>query len=381
MPYGALLALAAVVFTAVVTEILPTGLLPLMSRGLHASDSQVGQLVSIYAITTAITAIPLTALTRRIPRKALLISLVLGFAAVNGVTALAPSYPVVFMARLVGGMLAGLLWAMAAGFAMRMVPSQNAGRALSIAMIGTPLAFAFGLPIATALGAALGWRPAFGIIAAVGVLLAGCAALLLPSLTTSDDRQRTATFRSVLRMPGLVAVLAATAVFVLGHNIAYTYIAPLVAASGPHSRLDLVLIVFGVMAVPGVLLAGTVADRHMRTSVVVASVVLALSMVALGLFAGSPAVVFAVAAVWGLAYGAAPTLFQTAPARIAGDDADIAQAMVVATWNVAIAIGAFAGGAVLDAWGIEAVPWPAAALAIAAAVIALSVRPAFRSAP
>ncbi|HWD63453.1 MAG TPA: MFS transporter, partial [Humibacter sp.] len=151
MPYGALIALAAVIFTAVVTEILPAGLLPLMSRGLHASESQIGQLVSIYAITTAVTAIPLTTLTRRIPRKILLITLVLGFAAVNGITAFAPSYPIVFVARLVGGMLAGLLWAMAAGYAMRTVPARHAGRALSIAMVGTPLAFAFGLPIATAL--------------------------------------------------------------------------------------------------------------------------------------------------------------------------------------------------------------------------------------
>ncbi|MFB9311407.1 MFS transporter [Agromyces hippuratus] len=114
-----------------------------MSADLGASESQIGQLVAIYAVTTAITAIPLTAVTRSLPRKPLLVGLVIGFALVNGVTAIADSYTVILIARMFGGMLAGLLWAMAAGYAMRTVEPEHSGRALSIAMVGTPLAFAF----------------------------------------------------------------------------------------------------------------------------------------------------------------------------------------------------------------------------------------------
>jgi predicted MFS family arabinose efflux permease len=103
-------------------------------------------------------------------------------------------------------------------------------------------------------------------------------------------------------------------------------------------------------------------------------------MVALALLTAQPVAVFVAVAAWGLAYGAAPTLFQAAPARIAGEDADVAQAMVVATWNGSIAIGAFLGGIVLDSWGVGALPWPALVLALVAAVIAIAVRPAFRPA-
>ncbi|KRC61896.1 hypothetical protein ASE14_13990 [Agromyces sp. Root81] len=377
LPLNGLLALAAVVFTGVVTEILPAGLLPQMSADLGASESQIGQLVAIYAVTTAITAIPLTAVTRSLPRKPLLVGLVIGFALVNGVTAIADSYMVILIARMFGGMLAGLLWAMAAGYAMRTVAPEHSGRALSIAMVGTPLAFAFGLPIATTLGAAIGWRAAFGVIAVVGVGLAIWAAAALPSFAGERSGQRPS-LSSVLRMPGLAAVLATTAAFVLAHNIAYTYIAPLTVASGIDRHLDLALLVFGVLAVVGVIGAGALVDRRMRSMVLVATALLGLAMIAIGLFAAQPVVVYVALGAWGIAYGTAPTLLQAAPARIAGDAADVAQSMVVATWNGSIAAGAFLGGLALDSMGVEVLPWLALALLAVAAVIAATARAAFR---
>lgn len=376
LPYGGLLALAAVVFTGVVTEILPAGLLPQMSADLGISASQVGSLVAVYAIATAITAIPLVALTRAVPRKMLLVCLVLGFALVNGVTALAPSYAVIVVARVIGGMLAGLLWAMAAGYAMRMVEPARSGKALSIAMVGTPLAFAFGLPIATALGSLWGWREAFGAMTVLSLVLALWAAIALPSFPGEKAGDRP-TLSAVLRMPGLVAVLATTGIFVLGHNIAYTYIAPLTAASGVAAHLDIALLVFGVLAVGGVLTAGVLVDRRLRSMVVIAAALLGAAMLALGLWSTNPVVVFAAIAVWGFAYGGAPTLFQSAPARIAGPAADVAQSMIVATWNGSIAIGAFVGGIALDAAGVSLLPWLTIALLALAAVIALSSRAAF----
>ncbi|MFC9559639.1 MFS transporter [Agromyces sp. NPDC056965] len=376
LPLNGLLALAAVVFTGVVTEILPAGLLPQMSADLGASESQIGQLVAIYAVTTAITAIPLTAVTRSLPRKPLLVALVIGFALVNGVTAIADSYTVILIARMAGGMLAGLLWAMAAGYAMRTVEPEHSGRALSIAMVGTPLAFAFGLPIATTLGAAIGWRAAFGVIAVVGVGLAIWAAAALPSFPGERAGQRPG-LSSVLRMPGLIAVLATTALFVLAHNIAYTYIAPITVASGIDRHLDLALLVFGVPAVIGVIGAGALVDRRMRSMVLVATALLGLAMIAIGVFAAQPVVVYAALAVWGIAYGSAPTLLQAAPARIAGDAADVAQSMVVATWNGSIAAGAFFGGIALDTMGVEVLPWLALGLLAVAALIAATVRTAF----
>ncbi|GAA1779345.1 MFS transporter [Agromyces lapidis] len=376
LPVNGLLALASIVFVGVVTEILPAGLLPQMSADLGVSEAQIGWLVAAYAVTTAATAIPLTALTRSVPRKRLLLSLVVGFALVSGITAIAGDYTTILVARTVGGMLAGLLWAIAAGYAMRMVRPERSGRALSIAMVGTPLAFAFGLPIATTLGSALGWRAAFAVLAGLALLLAVWAALALPAFPGERAGTRPG-LRTVLRLPGLIAVLATTAAFVLAHNVAYTYIAPLVVASGLDRRLDVVLLVFGVFAVAGVLVSGALVDRHLRAMVLIAAAALGAAMVALGFFAAQPVVVYGAVALWGVAYGGAPTLLQSAPARIAGSAADVAQSMVVATWNGSIAVGAFLGGLVLDSAGVGGLPWIALALVAVAALIASTSRAAF----
>ncbi|GLU91383.1 MFS transporter [Agromyces sp. NBRC 114283] len=380
LPYNGLLALAAIVFTGVVTEIMPAGLLPLMSAELGVSESQIGSLVAVYALTTAVTAIPLTALTRGIPRKPLLLALVAGFVLVNAVTALAGDYLTILVARVVGGMLAGLLWAMAAGYAMRMVPPAHSGRALSVAMVGTPLAFAFGLPIATSLGTALGWRAAFALMAALAAGLAIWALLALPAFRGERAAERPG-LRQVLRLPGLAAVLATTAAFVLAHNVAYTYIAPLTVASGVAAHLDLALLLFGGFAVAGVLTAGALVDRHLRAMVLISSAALGVAMVAIGLAAAQPVVVLIAIALWGLAYGGAPTLLQAAPARIAGEAADVAQSMVVASWNGSIAIGALLGGLALDTLGIGSLPWLALGLVAVAALIAGTVRTAFARLP
>ncbi|MFF2273486.1 MFS transporter [Agromyces sp. NPDC058136] len=376
LPVNGLLALASIVFVGVVTEILPAGLLPQMSADLGVSEAQIGWLVAAYAVTTAVTAIPLTALTRAVPRKRLLLSLVVGFALVSGITAIAGDYTTILVARTFGGMLAGLLWAIAAGYAMRMVEPEHSGRALSIAMVGTPLAFAFGLPIATTLGSLLGWRAAFAVLAGLALVLAVWAALALPAFPGERAGSRPG-LRAVLRLPGLVAVLATTAAFVLAHNVAYTYIAPLAVASGLDERIDVVLLVFGVFAVAGVLVSGALVDRHLRAMVLIAAAALGVAMLAMGFFAEQPVVVYGAVALWGVAYGGAPTLLQSAPARIAGSAADVAQSMVVATWNGSIAVGAFLGGVVLDAAGVGGLPWIALALVAVAALIASTSRAAF----
>ncbi|QTX03620.1 MFS transporter [Agromyces archimandritae] len=377
LPLGGLLALAAVAFTAVVTEILPAGLLPAMSTELGVGESQIGALVAVYAVATAVTAIPLIALTRSIPRRPLLLTTVIGLSAANLVTAVADDYTVILVARTIGGALAGLIWATAPGYAMRLVTPDRAGRALSVAMIGTPLAFAFGSPIATAIGAALGWRAAFAIMAALGLALAAWAAIALPA-RPGEASARRPSLSAVVRMPGLAAVLATIAAFVLAHNVAYTYIAPLTVASGVAARLDLGLLVFGISAVAGVLTAGRLADRMPRGAVIGAAALLGAAMLAFGLLGAWPVAVYAALVVWGAAYGSAPTLLQSAPARIAGDAADVAQSMVVAVWNASIAGGAFLGGAVLDGLGAGALPWAALALIAVAALTAGTVRAAFR---
>lgn len=138
LPLPALLALATAVFITSLTETLPAGLLPAMSADLHVSESATGQTVTVYAIGTALTAIPLSALTSGWRRKRLLLTAMAGFAAANTVTALSSDYALTMAARFVAGVAAGVAWALLAGYARRLAPAHLQGRAIAIAMAGIP---------------------------------------------------------------------------------------------------------------------------------------------------------------------------------------------------------------------------------------------------
>ncbi|MCP3164301.1 MFS transporter [Myxococcus qinghaiensis] len=356
LPIAGLLALAMAAFITVLTEALPAGLLPRMSADLQVSEALVGQLVTLYALGTLLTAIPLTAATQGLRRRPVLLLAILGFAVVNTVTAVSTNFVLTLGARFFAGMFAGLLWALVAGYAARMVPEHQQGRAMAVAMVGIPLALSLGIPAGTFLGAAVGWRVTFGIMSVLSLLLAGWVFAQLPDFP-GQRGERHMSISKVFMLPGIRSVLFATLAFVLAHNVLYTYIAPFLAPAGLTKDIDVVLLVFGVFALVAIWVIGVLIDRWLRELVLVSTALLLGVSFALGLWGSTPAVVYVGVAVWGLAYGGAATLFQTASAKSAGEAADVAQSMIVTAWNIAIAGGGIAGGVLLETLGATAFPW------------------------
>lgn len=356
LPMAGLLSLAAAGFVTVLTEAMPAGLLPQIGADLGVSSALVGQLVSVYAIGSLVAAIPLTTLTQGMRRKPLLLIAISGFAVVNTVTALSTNYALTLAARFVAGVFAGLLWALLAGYASRMAPAHLRGRAIAVSMMGTALALSLGIPAGTWLGVAVGWRVAFGIMSGLTLLLIGWALLKLPDFPGQPAHRRVS-LAHVLALPGVRAVLFVTLVFVLAHNILFTYIAPFLAAAGMGARVDLVLLVFGLTSLVGTSGVGLLVDRWLREMTLIITLSFAACAIALGLWNSVPLVVYAAAALWGLAYSGAPTLFQTASAKSAGEAADVAQSMIVTVWNAAIAGGGIFGGVLLGTLGVASFPW------------------------
>lgn len=352
MPMGALLALALAGFITILTEALPAGLLPQIADGLVISQTMAGQLVTLYAIGSLVAAMPLTAATQGMRRRPLLLSAIAGFVVANTVTAMSGNGALTMAARLLAGMSAGLLWALLAGYAARMVPAHRKGRAIAIAMAGTPLALSLGVPAGTWLGQLVGWRWCFGAMSLLALLLMMWVRLRVPDYPGQASSTRLPLSR-VLTTPGVRRVLLVVLAFVLAHNILYTYIAPFLAGVGMMARTSVVLLVFGLASLPGIWITGLLVDGHLRTLSLLSVLLFGASALALGLGAGSgmPAVVYVATAAWGLAFGGAATLFQTALARTAGDAADVAQSMLVTAWNLAIAGGGIIGGALLDHLG------------------------------
>ncbi|MFT8980388.1 MFS transporter, partial [Gluconobacter oxydans] len=162
LPVAGLLALAMTGFICIMTETLPAGLLPQIGAGLHVSPALAGQMVTAYALGSLSAAIPLTLATQRWRRRRVLLLAIIGFVLFNSVTAFSAHYGLTLVARYGAGAAAGLAWALLAGYARRMVTRSQQGRALAIAMVGTPIALSLGVPTGTWLGAAVGWRLAFG---------------------------------------------------------------------------------------------------------------------------------------------------------------------------------------------------------------------------
>lgn len=369
LPITALLALALAGFVTILTEALPAGLLPQIGAGLEVSESLAGQLVTLYAIGSLVAAIPLMAATQGVRRRPLLLAAIVGFAIANTITTLSTSYILTMMARFLAGVAAGLLWALLAGYAARMVPEHLKGRAIAIAMVGTPLALSLGVPAGTFLGTLMGWRACFGIMTLMALILIVWVRIKVPDFAGQSVGNRL-TLRQVFTLPGIRPVLFVVLAFVLAHNILYTYIAPFLADANLAERTDLVLLVFGIAALVGIWVIGVLIDRYLRVMTLASTSLFGLAALMLGIAGDMPVAIYVAVGAWGLAFGGAATLFQTALAKAAGEAADVAQSMLVTVWNLAIAGGGVIGGVLLDRFGAGAFP-PALLVLLTATLLAV----------
>ncbi|WP_116244521.1 MFS transporter [Nocardiopsis sp. FIRDI 009] len=370
LPVAALLALATAVFITVVTETLPAGLLPAMSEDVGVDESAMGQVVTVYAIGTALTAIPLTAATAGWRRRRLLVTAVAGFALANTVTAFSADYVLTMTARLVAGVAAGLAWAMLVGYARRMSPEHLQGKAIAIVMAGIPIALSLGVPAGTFVGGFLGWRVTFAIMTGLALVAIGWILVAAPDFPGEKSRHRTSVLRA-LTIPGVVPVLAVTLLYVLAHTILYTYIAAFLEGVDMGDLVGLVLLVFGATSMISIWVVGSFIDRGLRTLTVAGIVLIGAAAVVLAVLAQSPVMVYAAVGLWGLGWGGVPTLLQTAAADAGGDPA---QAMLVTLWNVAMAGGGVVGGVLLGVLGFGAFPWSVILLLVPVLLIVLAAR-------
>ncbi|MGP9022433.1 MFS transporter [Streptomyces sp. BR1] len=373
LPLAGLLTLSATAFTAVLTELLPAGLLPRMGAGLGVSEGRVGFLVTLYAAASFLSAIPLTALLRGLPRRTVLVGALTGLALADAVTAVSSSYVLTCAARLLAGAMGGTLWAMLAGYGARLVPAERRGRAIAIVLAGITVALSLGVPAGTALAGAVGWRASFGGLACLAVLLTVCALRYVPDFPGEPSGGRVP-LRRIAALPGIRTVLSVTLLLLLGHQAMYTFLVPFAENCG-FGQASLVLFVFGAATVAGIWLAGLLVDRKLRTTLLGALALIAAVMAALGALGHVPGVLPVAAALWGAAFGGAPTLIQTALVDVSGPEhADVATSLQATVYNVGIAAGSLTGGVVLENAGAGALPWTALPLVVGATLVVWTAR-------
>ncbi len=338
--------MASVTFVGILSELVPSGVLPQMSEGLGVSETRVGFLVGVYALASAVCAIPLVSATLAVNRKALLIALLVGFAASNIVVGLTTSYSITVGARILGGICAGVMWPMIAAYGTRLVPEHEHGKAITVIMSGNTLGISIGLPVMAVIGANFGWRSVFLVLGLVVAVIAVLSYLSLPSVP-GEKLSKGNSPLAVLKNPSLLVVLLLTFLSVAAHYGIYTYIALLVEQTGFAGGIGLALLIFGVGSIISVFLSAKYIDAYLRPLIVVALALGGISMALFLGFGGVAGVSHVSFFLWGLAFGPLVTMYQTAVARQVDKGRDVATSVQSSVFNFSIMIATWIAGLLL----------------------------------
>lgn len=367
----ALYALTVGAFGIGMTEFIIMGLLPNVADNLHVTIPAAGLLITGYALGVAIGAPILTVATHKMPRKALLLMLMGIFIVGNGLSALAPNYSVLMIARVIAALAHGSFFGVGSVVASELVPKERRAAAIATMFTGLTLANILGVPIGTFLEQHYGWRSTFWLITALGFVALLGIIQLVPRVeaATSSLKQEL----SVLRSPRVIVALCMTVFGFGGVFTAFTYITPILENITKFSpgMVSIILVIFGVGITVGNIYGGKLADRKLMPSLTGILVLLAIILAVFSITdENKPLAIFTIL-VWGAAaFGIVPGL-QVRTLNVAKAAPTVASALNIAAFNLGNAGGAFLGGVIISGISLRAVPIAAALITVVGILLAL----------
>ncbi|MFJ2778492.1 MFS transporter [Kitasatospora sp. NPDC087315] len=374
--WSPVIAVALSTFTVVSSEMMPVGLLTPISDTLSVSDGVTGLSLTITGLIAAAVSPFVPALIGRRDRKRVLVAFMILLSLANALTAVAPGFPVLAFARTVLGISMGVVWGLAAGLGPRLADGPRTAPATTIIFSGVSIASVLGVPLGTYIAAFLGWRAAFWALALLGMVVVAVLVRTLPALPV-HERSRLDGIVDALRNRGVAAGLAITALVVFGHFTGYTYVRPVLETDAGLSAglIAVCLLVYGLAGVVGNFTLGPLAGRYPKGAVASALAGVVTAALLLPFAVAGAVTVLLVLVVWGVSYGGVSVSTQTwvrtaDPARI-----EASAALWAGVFNASIALGAFAGGLVIDNAGGRAVMFSAGSITLVGLIVALASRP------
>ncbi|MFG2960215.1 MFS transporter [Streptomyces sp. NPDC048291] len=333
-------------FTFNTAENLPVGLLELVSGSLRVSLSAVGLLVTGYAAAVAAASVPLAWVTRRVPRRDVLTGLLAALVVSSLIAALATSYWLLLVARLLTALAQALFWAVTGPVAVGLFAPGVRGRVVGALSVAGSLALVVGVPAGTWLGQRSGWRVPVAGPAVPALLCLVTVAVLLPATPAEREPAARGTGPDTRRF-GIV--LAAGALSAAGAFTGYTYVVTFLGEVSGFSAhaVGVLLVVFGLACLAGVSVTGALLDRFPRSALATAVAVQAAGL--LGLYAAGtrPVVAVVFLALLGGALGPVFMTTQNEMLRCAPGRTDSALAANSGCYHAGIAAGAALGGLIL----------------------------------
>lgn len=378
--WGAILALAFGMGVLTAAQLLPVSLLTPLAADLGISEGLAGQTVTATSAVAFVTSLVIAFAARSLDRRVLLLGLTMLQIASSLLVAAAPNLAVLMLGRMLLGIAVGGCWSFCAAMAMRLVPEALVPRALAIIFGGGAVASVAAIPFGSYLGSIVGWRSIFLGAAALALLALGWQFVALPSMP-ARGRTRLATMVRLLLHPqvrlGMLGVLLAFG----GHFAYFTYLRPFlegVTQVGVRG-LSGILLVSGLASVVGTFLAGGALAPYLRLTLAPVPLLMGALAFGLVLFGSDPLVTTALVTLWGLAFSIMPVGWSTWLTRTVPDEAESGGGLFIATTQLAITLGAAAGGIAIDrsgAVGAVVVSGIALLLSVPATALALRARAA-----
>ena len=368
-PWTIMILMSSVTFVGILSELMPSGVLPQMMQDLNLNEFQGGNLVGYYALASAIFSIPLISVTMHYNRKLLLLLLLSGFAISNVIVAFVSNYAVVISMRIIGGICAGIMWPMIAAYGMRLVSPKQYGKAVAVIMAGTTLGISIGMPLMTWIGDNYSWRTEFIVIGVIIGVIGVLSIIMLPSLKGEKLTRESSPF-AMLKNKAVLMVLLFTLLGVSAHYGVYVYIASLVETMQIAGGIEMALVMFGIGSLLSVGIAIKYTDDHLQLLTILMFALLIVAMAIFLVFGGAFGISHFGFFLWGVSFGPLVALFQTAVGRQVDKATDIATSIQSCTFNLSIMIAASICGILLSKYLAMSLPVFSIALAIPGFILA-----------
>lgn len=360
--------MASITFIAILSELMPSGILPEMASGFGITEAQAGSFIGQYAIASALFGIPIISATVEWDRKKLLMLLMIGFAVANITIGFVSVYWIAAAARIVGGICAGALWPMISAYGMSLVSPNEHGKAVAVIMAGTTVGMSIGLPVMTWIGTTFSFHIEFITMGIIILIIAVLCQMFLPHVG-GEKRSKSNSPFTMLKNKGVLMVILLTVLAVVANYGVYTYITNLVKDIH-YPGIGLAQILFGIGSILSVLLAGRFIDHHLQS---VCIGMLAAAGIAMSSFywIDSTFIHHLSFIFWGIGFGALVTLFQTAVTRQVTKGTAIATSLQSSAFNFSIMIGSTTGGWLLTSGSSAPIVMMALILLVAGIIISL----------
>jgi predicted MFS family arabinose efflux permease len=367
--------LSAAAFIYVTAEIMPVGALPAIAEDLRVSEATVGTLLAGYALVAAVATVPLVRWTARWPRRTTLLFTLICLVVSQLISALAPTFAVLALGRVLCAITHGLMWSVIAPIGVRLVPPTHAGRATAAVYVGTGLALVVGSPLTALMSQLWGWRMAVAAITAAAIVVLAAARLTLPLMAMPSGAAGPRRTRHHHNRR-LMTISVLTLIGVTGHFISYTFIVAIIrdVVGVRGANLAWLMAAYGIAGLTAMGLLARSGDRRPRAAIVMGlgGLTLVFAVLAGLAFGGrhtGVTMLLGIVAIgaWGATATAMSPMLQSAAMRTSPQDPDGASGLWVAAFQVGIMAGSLLGG-LLFSWGGEAVMLTASALLIASAL-------------